>query len=37
MTSLYDRLGGSAALDVAVGSFYDRVLRDERTKTFFWS
>ncbi|AKJ28535.1 group I truncated hemoglobin [Caldimonas brevitalea] len=35
MTSLYDKLGGEAAVDAAVDRFYDRVLRDERIKHFF--
>jgi len=35
MTTLYERLGGEAAVDQAVGRFYDRVLADERIASFF--
>jgi hemoglobin len=35
MTSVYDRLGGAAALDAAVDIFYDKVLKDHRIKDFF--
>jgi len=34
-TSLYDRLGGSAAVDTAVDRFYRRVLADDRIARFF--
>ncbi|MDA5192545.1 group I truncated hemoglobin [Govanella unica] len=33
--SLYDRLGGSAAVDAAVDLFYRRVLADDRVNHFF--
>lgn len=33
--SLYDQLGGKAALDAAVESFYVKVLADDRIKHFF--
>eukprot|EP00386_Alphamonas_edax_P005593 GDKI01018151.1.p2 GENE.GDKI01018151.1~~GDKI01018151.1.p2 ORF type:complete len:241 (+),score=83.87 GDKI01018151.1:2-724(+) len=33
--SLYDRLGGSAAVDAAVDIFYEKVLADKRIKHFF--
>jgi hemoglobin len=33
--SLFDRLGGSAAVDAAVDMFYARVLRDEKLRPFF--
>jgi hemoglobin len=33
--SLYERLGGEAALMAAVDLFYDKVLTDERTRPFF--
>ena len=35
MNSLYERLGGQAAVDVAVDKFYEKVLADERIKHFF--
>jgi hemoglobin len=35
VSSLYERLGGSAAVDEAVGLFYRRVLRDDRVNAFF--
>lgn len=35
MTTLFDKLGGVAAIDMAVDQFYERVLRDERIKHFF--
>lgn len=35
MTSLYDRLGGAAAVDVAVENFYRKVLVDDRISDFF--
>jgi len=33
--SLYDRLGGEAAVNAAVGLFYDKVLSDYRINRFF--
>ena len=33
--SLYDRLGGQAAVDAAVDLFYTKVLADERINHFF--
>jgi truncated hemoglobin YjbI len=35
MGSLYERLGGEAAVDAAVDKFYDRVLADDRINHFF--
>jgi hemoglobin len=35
MTTLFDQLGGAAAVDLAVDQFYERVLSDERIKHFF--
>lgn len=35
MTSLYERIGGEAAVSAAVDLFYDKVLADERIKHFF--
>jgi len=35
MSTLFSRLGGSAAIDAAVDLFYDRVLADERIRHFF--
>ncbi|MEL4896773.1 group I truncated hemoglobin [Crocosphaera sp. Alani8] len=35
MDSLYERLGGEAAVDLAVNNFYQRVLADDRVKHFF--
>lgn len=35
MTSLYDELGGDAAIDAAVNLFYTKVLADEHIKHFF--
>jgi hemoglobin len=35
MDTLYQRLGGEAALDAAVDRFYDRVLADARIRHFF--
>ena len=34
-TSLYARIGGEAAVDAAVESFYVKVLADERVSSFF--
>lgn len=33
--SLYERLGGAAAIDAAVDLFYDKVLADNRIAPFF--
>lgn len=33
--SLYDRLGGRAVIDAAIGAFYFNVLDDERVSGFF--
>jgi hemoglobin len=33
--SLYERLGGEAAIAAAVDLFYDKVMADERTRPFF--
>ena len=35
MSSLYERIGGEAAVDAAVDRFYDKVLADERISAFF--
>ncbi len=35
MSSLYERLGGEAAVDAAVEKFYEKVLADDRIKHFF--
>ena len=35
MASLYERLGGQAAVDAAVESFYRKVLTDDRIDQFF--
>jgi hemoglobin len=35
MASLFERLGGEAAIMAAVGLFYEKVLADDRTKPFF--
>lgn len=35
MTTLFEKLGGAAAVDLAVDKFYARVLQDERIKHFF--
>lgn len=37
MSSLYDRLGGAAAVDAAVDIFYRKVLADDRISSFFES
>jgi len=34
-SSLYEQLGGKAALDAAVDRFYEKVLADERINQFF--
>lgn len=33
--SVYDEIGGAAAIDAAVDIFYSKVLRDDRIKGFF--
>ena len=35
MTSLYERIGGEAAVNAAVDLFYDKVLADKRINLFF--
>ncbi|HIK14635.1 MAG TPA: group 1 truncated hemoglobin [Leptolyngbyaceae cyanobacterium M33_DOE_097] len=35
MTTLFEKLGGKAAVELAVDNFYDRVLKDDRVKHFF--
>ena len=35
MTTLYERLGGNAAVDAAVDIFYRKVLMDERISHYF--
>ncbi|BAQ61606.1 cyanoglobin [Geminocystis sp. NIES-3708] len=35
MTTLYEKLGGKEAVNVAVDIFYDKVLKDDRVKDFF--
>lgn len=35
MKSLYEKLGGEAAVDAAVELFYQKVLADDRIKRFF--
>ncbi len=35
MTTLFDKLGGAVAIDLAVDKFYERVLQDDRIKHFF--
>ena len=35
MKSLYERIGGEAAIDAAVDRFYEKVLADERINQFF--
>ena len=35
MNTLYDKLGGAAAVDLAVEKFYEKVLADERVQHFF--
>ncbi|MBV1880813.1 MAG: group 1 truncated hemoglobin [Pseudomonadales bacterium] len=35
MTSLFDRIGGEAAVDAAVDIFYEKVLADTRINEFF--
>ncbi len=35
MSTLYDKLGGAAAVDLAVEKFYEKVLADQRVQHFF--
>ncbi len=35
MSSLYEQLGGKAAVELAVDKFYEKVLADERINHFF--
>jgi hemoglobin len=35
MKTLYEKLGGAAAVDLAVEKFYEKVLADERVQRFF--
>jgi hemoglobin len=35
MSTLYEKLGGEAAIDLAVDKFYEKVLADERVQHFF--
>ena len=35
MSTLYERIGGAAAVDLAVDKFYRRVLADDRINLFF--
>ena len=35
MKTLYDKLGGEAAVTLAVDKFYEKVLKDDRIKDFF--
>lgn len=35
MTSLYERIGGEAAVNAAVDRFYEKVLADDRIRHFF--
>lgn len=35
MSTLYDKLGGAAAVELAVEKFYGKVLADERVRHFF--
>ena len=35
MTTLFEKLGGAEAVDIAVDRFYERVLQDNRIKHFF--
>ena len=35
MSSVYERIGGEAAVDAAVDKFYRRVLADDRINSFF--
>jgi hemoglobin len=35
MSTLFEQLGGEAAVDAAVGIFYRKVLADDRINSFF--
>ena len=35
MTTLFEKLGGKGAVDLAVDRFYERVMNDERIRHFF--
>lgn len=35
MSTLYEKLGGKEAVELAVDKFYDKVLQDDRIKHFF--
>ncbi len=35
MATLYEKLGGKDAVDIAVDKFYGHILNDERIKHFF--
>lgn len=35
MSSIYEQIGGEAAVDAAVAIFYRKVLKDSRIKGFF--
>ncbi len=35
MTTLFEKLGGTEAIDVVVDKFYNRILQDDRIKHFF--
>jgi hemoglobin len=35
MATLFEKLGGAAAVDVAVDRFFERLLQDDRIKHFF--
>jgi hemoglobin len=35
MSTLYEKIGGAAAVDLAVDKFYEKVLADERVQHFF--
>jgi hypothetical protein len=35
MATLFEKLGGAAAVDLTVDKFYERVLQDDRFKHFF--
>lgn len=35
MNSLYEKLGGKEAIDLAVEKFYEKVMNDDRVKHFF--